>query len=300
MSSLRFNKRGIANGTVELCRFDYNCLGAQVDTMQFFDAEGVEITDTVTSGLITYEYLSSDDGSEWRLLDIAGINNIQDGTNQIPQVTGGRVTRIRATFDGFPAGTTFNAWCFGYSFPNNNIDGRVYGGVKAFNVQSFTENNCKIGRQHEFSFYNPSLDAGSSYYIAIQTGSDPVIVKNLSLQFNSSAVTEAWYRNPTIATLPTPTPIYNFNDELAVPVKMMAYTGVTPSNLGEQISPEFYSIGVDGSNNKQQSSDANQPDAERILWRNRLYLWRVTNVNSVTCKVSGFFSMYEGGLSIER
>lgn len=300
MASIRLQKSGIASGTVELCRFSGNRLGAQVDTMQLFDAEGIEITDTVSSGLIAYEYLSADDGSEWRLFDIAGINNFQDGTNQIPQVTGGRVTRVRATFSGFPAGTTFNAWCFGYSFPNNNIDGRVYGGVKALNVQSFTENNCKIGRQHEFSFYNPSLAAGASYYIAIQTGSDPVIVKNLSLQFNSSEVSEAWHRNPTIATLPDPVTIYNFNDELAVPAKMSAYINVTPSDLGEQISPEFHSIGVDGSNNKQQSSDVTQPDAERILWRNRLYLWRVTNENAITCKIAGFFSMYEGGLSIER
>ena len=300
MSSLRFSKTGIASGVVELCSFPYNCLGAQVDTMQLFNAEGVEVTDTVTTGLISYEYLSSDDGSEWRLFDIAAINNFQDGTNQIPQVTGGRVTRIRATFDSFPVGTTFKAWCFGYSFPNNNIDGRVYGGVKAFNVQSFTENNCKIGRQHEFAFYVAELNPAESYHIAIQTGDDPVLIKTLAVQFNSSEVTEVWYKNPVIATLPTPTPIYNFNDELAVPVKMTAYLGVTPSNLVTQISPEFHSIGVDGSNNQQQSSDAILPDAERILWRNRLYLWKVTNVNSVTCKVSGFFSMYEGGLSIER
>jgi hypothetical protein len=302
MASLRFNKQGLASGTVEICQFPYNCLGAQVDTMQLFDADGIEITDTVPSGSIVYQYLSADDGSEWRNFDIAAINNVQDGSNQVPHVTGNRVTKVRATFSGFPEGTTFNAWCFGYSFPNAIIDSRVVGGVKAFNVQSFTENNCKSGTQHEFSVYIPSLGAGDSYYIAIQTSDDPILVKSFNVQFDGALTSAVWFKNPTIATLPDPITIYNLNDELAVPFKSSVYLNVTPSSAGDQISPVFMSIGNEGSNNKKVSSDSDSPDAglERVLWRNRLYLWKITNENADACKVSIVASMYEGGLSIER
>lgn len=275
----RQTKSGAASGTVMLAEFNYNKLACQVPTMAFFDSVGNNVTDTLTQGMVFYEYLAGD-FEEWRPFDIAPRNILTDGTNQVPQVTGTVVRKVRATFAGFPAGTTFQSAVIALHAPTANIDSRIMGGNQAINIQPFVEANSKNGTQYEAAFYIPSLAAGASAYVLMQVGAQPVALKDVQVGFKSLLLSVDTWRNPSF-TGGTPIPVFNMNDELAVPDDVTLLANPVVTNNGTQVSPSVYTLGTQDVGNRIVGTISNTVGVERILWRNSTYLLRVTNRDTV-------------------
>lgn len=299
---------GTADGTVSLATFPYNPLACQIQVMRYYDPQGNDITDSLPSGSVLYEFRAAadPDDAEWRPFDIAKRNVLTDGTNAIPKVTSSLVREIRATFSNFPAGTTFKsvATCQYDAMPE--LDARIVGGTQAVNVQPFTEANSKNGTQYEAAFYIPSLPIfnpdnpdASSAFVAIQIGILPVALKDIQVGFKSLLFSVDTWRNP-IFTGGAEIPVFNMNDELAVPDDVTLLANPTVTNKGTQVSPTVYTLGTQNAGNRINGTISNTAGVERILWRNSTYLLRVTNRDTVnTTPVTAVATWYQGGLSIE-
>lgn len=294
---------GAADGTVELAEFPYNPLSCQIHTMRFYNAQGQDITDTLTSGVVYYEFQSSaDPEGEWRAFDIAKRNVLTDGITAVPKVTATLIRKVRATFTGFPADTSFRAISMCQYDAMPEIDARAFGGTQALNVQFFPEANSKNGTQYEAE-YRTTLaaagDAGDTAYLVFDVGSQPIALKDVITQFKSLEFEDQFYRF-TDFNGGTPVDIFNLNDELAVPELLDILSGATINDIGEPVSPAISTLGNLNQGNKAQSNIANTAGVERIMWRNRTYAYRMTNLDSTNpCPVRILATWYQGGLSIE-
>lgn len=178
-------------------------------------------------------------------------------------------------------------------------DPRVVDGNKAFTVQSFSELNSKRGTQYEAAFYLASLAAGASVDLAFVIGAGRVLIKDISVQFDSAEIATQLFRAPTY-TGGSALGVYSMNDQDAVAGTVSVLSGVTTSSPGVAVGPQIRSLGSEAVGNRAQSSFAGGVGVERVLRANATYLYRVTNTDPTNAtRIAGVSTWYQGPLSVD-
>lgn len=178
------------------------------------------------------------------------------------------------------------------------LPSEIIGGSQAITVQSFTEMNSKDGTQFEASVYSPDVAGGESVDIVMVTGDVPVILKRLSVGFDSDLLSIQLFRSPTY-TDGTAIPVYNYSDRDPQASVVTLLGDVSVTDAGTPVSPLDYSIGSEGVGGRRISGLSGEPGVERILAENTTYMWRITNENSVAAKIAGHATWHEGPLSTD-
>ncbi len=129
-------------------------------------------------------------------------------------------------------------------------DPRTIDGIKAVTTQSFSELNSKTGRQYEASFYLASLAVSTSTDIIIQIGaSNPVLIKDINVQFNSQRIGAQLFVGPSF-TGGSAIDVYNLNDDGAVADDITLLAGATVSVTGTAVSPQIVTLGTENLGNR--------------------------------------------------
>lgn len=180
-----------------------------------------------------------------------------------------------------------------------SINEQLIDGPKALTVQSFTALNSKKGSQYEAAIYLPVLAPNTASDLVFVVGDDPVLIKDIQIQFDSNRFSTQVFRNPTY-TGGSPVTIYNVNDEQAIPPTSSILAGVTISATGTAVGPEISSLGSDGIGNRVISARSSDVGAERVMWPGATYLFRLSNKSLLDpTRVSGLATWYQGPLSTE-
>jgi len=175
------------------------------------------------------------------------------------------------------------------------IDERVYTGYKAFTIQNFIESNVKNSTQWEFSSQNLALAAGAFQDAVFIVGDQPVLIKSRQIVFTGAAVTAQVFETPTY-TGGTTASIYNLNRITPTACLSSIKTGVTASATGTQIAAPTFAYGTDAQGNRVVGTFT-VTGLERVLKPNTTYLLRITNNDTVTCKIGTYVTFYEGEIS---
>ncbi len=176
------------------------------------------------------------------------------------------------------------------------IDEGVVGGNQAITTQSFTELNSKSGTQYESAVYTPALTGGESLFFTLQVGVNPVLIKDVLLQFNSDTISTTIFKNPVVVN-GGPIEVFNLNDAGAVASDVVLMAGVDVISTGTQVGPEIYTIGEVGQGNRAVSTVGINSGIERVLEANNTYMYRITNKDTNAGAVSGLITWYQGTLS---
>jgi hypothetical protein len=187
------------------------------------------------------------------------------------------------------------------SFDHGGYDPRTIDGNKAVTTQPFTELNSKRGMQYEAAFYLASLAVSTSTDIIIQVGSiNPVLIKDINVQFNSQWVSAQLFLGPSF-TGGTSLDVYNLNDAGAVAGDVTLLSGATVSDPGTAVSPQIVSIGTENLGKRAVSSVAGGVGVERVLAAGATYCYRITNLDTVnTAEITGVATWYQGPLSVDQ
>lgn len=178
------------------------------------------------------------------------------------------------------------------------FDPRVIDGNKAITSQSFTELNSKTGRQYEASFYQASLAASGVSDIAFEVGDDPVLIKDVGIQFTSAITSLQVFKGPTF-TGGAGITIYNLNDAGAVTPTSIVTGGVSTSDTGAAVSPKQYSLGAEGIGERLLSTTGIGVGVERVLEAGATYLFRITNEDDTNATmIAGLATWYQGPISV--
>lgn len=176
------------------------------------------------------------------------------------------------------------------------IDPEIVGGNQAITAQSFTELNSKRGTQYEAAVYTPVLPGGESLFFTLAVGANPVLIKDVLLQFNSDTISTTIFKNPTVTNGNT-VEVFNLNDAGAVVADVVLTAGVNVISTGVQVGPEIYTIGEVGQGNRAISTVGINSGVERVLEANSTYMYRITNKDTSAGAVSGLITWYQGPLS---
>jgi len=179
------------------------------------------------------------------------------------------------------------------------IDERVYTGYKAITIQSFSESNSKNGTQFSLASRLATVAIGSSLDVTLTTGSLPVIIKGLLIQYTGSQIETVLYKN-TVFTGGSTMDIYNLNTNGTFPLlstaKSNSPTAITISNAGTQVAPTEFFYGVADQGNRATPSLISA-GLERILAPNTTYMRRIWNRGSAACVIDFSTTFYEGEVS---
>lgn len=172
-------------------------------------------------------------------------------------------------------------------------------GQEAFITEPFTAVNSKTGSQFVGSIYEPALAAGAAFDIIVVVGDEPLIMKDILNEFETNALSTQWFRNP-VYTGGAPQTIYNFNDEQANPQDFTIVGGATVTDPGTPVGPEVYTLGGTTVGNRGIVRETIAGGVERILWRNSIYMYRITNQDtSASTRLVTSATWYQGPLSTE-
>lgn len=175
------------------------------------------------------------------------------------------------------------------------IDERVYTGLKGLTVQPFIEANVKNGTQWEVSFENTSVAAGTSADTIMTTGNQYVLIKSRQVNFTGSEIEVSVYKNSTYSG-GVIVPVYNLNTAISGSPLATLRAGVTVTSVGTEIAAKTHAYGTD-TNVNQAAGSYNVSGLERVLQPNTTYLLRILNQSSITIKVAGYITFYEGEIS---
>lgn len=184
----------------------------------------------------------------------------------------------------------------------NYLDERVYTGLKALTVQSFSESNSKNGTQFNTQARLVSVAAGGTLDLLITTGSKPVLTKGLLVQFTGTQIETTLYKGVTASggnTIPT----YSLNTDtfpsMQAVVKANTPTAFTITVAGTQVSPNEFFYGIADQGNKATPSLI-AGGTERVLAPNTTYLRRIWNRGASACIIDFEATLYEGELSSQN
>jgi len=190
----------------------------------------------------------------------------------------------------------------GNGMASSPIDERVYDGLKAFTVQSFTEANSKNGTQWSISTRNIAVPASGTLDVLMTTGSLPVLMKGLVVQYTGSQIETVLYKNSVVTGGDTVNS-YNLNTytggAMLSTFKVNNPAGFTIIGVGTQVAPSEHFYGIADQGNKSIPSFI-ATGLERVLAPNTTYLRRVWNRGSGTCVIDLAASFYEGEISSQN
>lgn len=292
----KFKISGDASGTFESKVIRGNPLTCHLESMAFFDGSGNKFDPS--QGVTVFEYLTYDD-NEWREWDLAARNDYGDGLNYPSRVTGKLIRKVRVTFSGFPANTTFIARFYHLPVADGSLDARVQNGDQALTIQPFTEQNSKDGLQFYKNFAIDALATSGTRWTIIQTGNKDVLMKTIDMKGNNELFDFTIFEG-TDFTPNTPLTVRNYNLRDTVPASTVTvYDGVTVNANGTQKSDPFRGVGSPSVGGRAIGS-ARGSGIEFVWKKNTVYGIRQRNL-SATNTLTGeiYTTWYEGPISVD-
>ena len=166
-------------------------------------------------------------------------------------------------------------------------------GLRALNVQSYTESNVKLGLQYEYSAHSAALGGNAVSNLILITGSKPVIIKDRQIGCTGAGVTARVYKDPTY-TGGTAGTIFNLRqDGLAVPTTCQLKVAPTVTAVGTEIAAPTYVVGS-GNGPLSNAGTFSSRGLERILPANTTFLLQITNRDSGSIQLGTYVTWYEG------
>lgn len=173
------------------------------------------------------------------------------------------------------------------------IPTQAFLGLRALNVQSYTESNVKLGLQYEYSAHNATLGGGGVSNLILITGSKPVIIKDRQIGCTGAGVTARVYKDPTY-TGGTAGTIFNLRqDGLAVPTTCQLKVAPTVTAVGTEIAAPTYVVGS-GNGPLSNAGTFSSRGLERILPANTTFLLQITNRDNGSIQLGTYVTWYEG------
>lgn len=182
------------------------------------------------------------------------------------------------------------------------LDSRVYSGLQGITTQGFQEANSKNGTQYEFASFIAALGASAATDFLIRVGSQPVLLKDLTVQFDSEQISRQLFEAPTTSGLGTPLTVYNLNSRNPKSKGTEVYPDgeFTLSDDGTAHSPRLYALGSAGIGARTVAGLSRVAGRDRVLAENTDYLLRVTNEDDTNAsRISAYATFYEGPISTE-
>lgn len=208
----------------------------------------------------------------------------------------GHFVALRFTLSGVVGGSGVIVGSAGPVVQTTWPDG-VLVGLRALNVQSYTESNTKLGTQFYFQIQIPTVTAGGAVSIGFTTGALPVLVKDRQMTAFGSLVTLQLFKAPTF-TGGTAIAVQNYNDINPVATTVTIAKGVTVSNSG---TPWGDPVRVFGSSSTaQRTSSGLAPGGDRVLKPNSKYLITISNPDNADAQVDYYLSWFEGQPDMPR
>lgn len=181
------------------------------------------------------------------------------------------------------------------SYNGQGIPADAYVGMRAVNVQSYTESNVKLGVQHEAArLFTLSGNADSDSILI--TGSNPIAIKARTLGYDGKGLEARIFRGPTYSGESALIVPSNPNDINPVVSEVQLYTDAIVTVDGTEVFAPAFLLG--GSNKNSKGAIGADVGQEKILRPNTTYLLRITNLDSATAQVGAYLSWYEGGLDL--
>jgi hypothetical protein len=179
--------------------------------------------------------------------------------------------------------------------PYTGFPDGAFKGLRALNVQTFTESNIKNGFQWELGLYNPVLASLAEVDVIVITGSVPLIIKGRALRFDGLGVMTSNFEGPTY-TGGTPVPFYNLNHKNATTAQVQILGGVSVTDDGTKISADKYFLGSDSVGNTVTSSEGFETQGEEFIFdANTTYLFRITSIDGAADqRLYSYVIWYEG------
>lgn len=181
------------------------------------------------------------------------------------------------------------------SYNSAGIPADAFVGMRAVNVQSYTESNIKLGVEHEASRIFTLAGNANSDSILI-TGNKPLALKARTIGYDGSGIAAYIFRAPTYSGESALILPRNPNDINPITSEVELYTDATVTADGTEVFAPAFLLGGSGTHGKGAvGADLGQ---EKILRPNTTYLLRLTNLDSQSMQVAAYISWYEGGLDL--
>ena len=181
------------------------------------------------------------------------------------------------------------------SYNGKSIPAYAFLGMRALNVQSYTESNIKLGVEHEASRLFTLAGSANSDSILI-TGSNPIALKARTLGYDGSGIEARIFRAPTYSGESALIVPRNPNDLNPVTSEVALYTDAVVTVDGTEVFAPAFLLGAPG--NKTKGAVGAEVGQEKILRPNTVYLLRLTNLDTQAMQVAAYISWYEGGLDL--
>lgn len=291
-ASIALVATGVVNITITQDVTD-TCLTIYARKIEFSNTADFAVLVTPSAGTVDLFY---GDGSHYNSFR-AGRNLVAGSTVLYTPMTTGNVHNVRVITAGI-TGANFVRVTFDCHFTYDpNIDPRVYTGLQAFTVQSFTEVNSKNGTQYEASSRVLNLANGANIDTLFTTGNNPVLVKSRKISYNGTSFVARVYSGTTY-TGGTIIPYFNLNNRNPVAGTVVIRGGATITGVGTEIATPTYGVGSDGQGSRAVASFSDI-GIERVLASNTTYLLRITNDSGAAQNIAAYLTWYEGPISSE-
>lgn len=208
----------------------------------------------------------------------------------------GHFSALRFTVSGSTGGSGQIVGEAGPIGQTGHPDG-VANGLRALNVQSYTESNTKLGTQFYFQSQVPSIAAAGTFAYGFTTGALPVLVKDRQLMAYGAQVTLQLFKQPTFSG-GTPVAVQNYNDINPVASTVIVAKGVTVSSQGTAWDDAARIFGAPST--AQRSSSGFSPGGDRVLRPNSTYLILITNPDNAAAQVDYYLTWFEGVPDLPR
>lgn len=177
---------------------------------------------------------------------------------------------------------------------------KAFLGLRALNIQTYTESNVKLGLQYEYSSHTAALSGNGVSRLLLITGSKPIIIKDRQIGCTGAGVTARVYKAPTGVTGGTvqTSSIFNLRqDGLAVPTTVQLIANPTVSTNGTEIAAPTYVVG-NGNGPSSNAGTFSSRGLERILPANSTFLLEITNRDSGSVQLGTYVTWYEGATDL--
>lgn len=171
----------------------------------------------------------------------------------------------------------------------------VFHGLRALNVQTYTESNTKLGLQHELSIYDPALIGGGVIKTILVTGDENMVIKARLVSHTGAGIKADVFEGPTY-TGGVDTPYFNATTVKPLEGSLTILRDATVTDNGTQVFASAFSI----SNTSRQGSGSTGTvlGGDHVLSANTTYLLTLESLDTQAQGVSSLVSWYEGPLDL--
>lgn len=176
--------------------------------------------------------------------------------------------------------------------------GGVLVGLRALNVQSYTESNTKLGTQFYFQIQIPTVTAGGAVSIGFTTGALPVLAKDRQMTAFGSLVTLQFFFQGAH--------VHRRHGHCGAELQRHQPGGHDGHDRqGSDGQQQRHAVGrpvrlFGSSSTAQRTSSGLAPGGDRVLKPNSKYLITISNPDNADAQVDYYLSWFEGQPDMPR